>query len=209
MPQGSSILNEPLIVQLAHKSNKLYTTYISTWGIKIATPGENVGCPFECETFWFRSNLCQWQIHSILLIHTPSYTHAHPLYVTLVDKHAHSLTLSLISPVSLQWAHCSATLLPPLCHIIEYRSLAFAAVCKRVCVWMGHPPRSSPWQPEHGVRSLCCHGAQVTGVTWKGGQEGVCESCRVWRRRERRGATGAGSVLFHRVFTPNQKNCTN
>lgn len=68
------------------------------------------------------------------------HTNTHPLSVTLPDKHAHTLTLVLISPVSLQWAHCSATLLSsPLLatlRIIEYRSLAFAAVCKRVCLWM-------------------------------------------------------------------------
>lgn len=34
--------------------------------------------------------------------HAYTHTHAHPLSVTLPDKHAHALTLVLISPVSLQ-----------------------------------------------------------------------------------------------------------
>lgn len=147
-PQGSSILNEPLIGQIAHKSNKLYAIYFSImWKIRIECCERSLcnirwkfrACPFEWETqnfLWHRSNTVQWQIHCLLLIHTHTNTQAHPLYITLADKHTHTLTLSLISPVPLQWAHCSATLSHPH-HIIEYRSLAFAAVCKRVCVWLG------------------------------------------------------------------------
>lgn len=70
----------------------------------------------------------------LLLIHT----HEHTCTPTFCHSLTNTLSLALISPVSLQWAHCSATLFSsPLAtlRIIEYRSLAFAAVCKRVCLW--------------------------------------------------------------------------
>lgn len=119
-------------------------------------------CPFKWE------NLVEL-LHCCPMTNTPSYahTHTHTLSVTLTDKHAHTLTLVLISLVSLQWAHCSATLLSiPLYSPRHptYNRISIASLCRSVwasvpvdvCVWLG-PPRSSPWQPEQGVLSLCCH----------------------------------------------------
>lgn len=123
-------------------------------------------------------------------MHTHTNTHAHPLSVTLPDKHAHALTLVLISPVSLQWAHCSATPPPPnpllaTLRIIEYRSLAFAAVCKRVLLWPSVCLTGALQGHRYGnlsMGSFRCAVTEhrVTGVTWKGGQEGVGERCGAW-----------------------------
>lgn len=117
---------------------------------------------------------------------THTNTHAHPFSVTLTDKHAHTLTLCLISPVSLQWAHCSATLLSPpprlaTLRIIEYRSLAFAAVCKRVClwtsvcvcVWLGPSKVIAMATWAWGPLAVLSRSIGHRGHMKKGGQEGV------------------------------------
>lgn len=148
---------------------------------------------------------------ALLLMHTHTNTGAHPLPVNLTDKHTHALSLSLISPVSPQWAHCSATLprslprLPPFVtlRIIEYRSLAFAAVCKRVCLRTSVCVCVSDWGPSKviamatwawgplaapsqstGHRGHEKKGGQEGdrgGGGGGGGQEGVDECCSVWR----------------------------
>lgn len=78
----------------------------------------------------------QWQIAVSGTPSNTTHTHTH----TFCHWLRNTLTLSLISPVSLQWAHCSATPIaphPPPNTPPPYNriSIAFlAAVCKRVSV---------------------------------------------------------------------------
>lgn len=129
--------------------------------------------------------------------HTHTKTHAHPLSVTLTDKHTHPLSnFPCVSAVSS--LQCDAPLSPfTTLRIIEYRSLAFAAVCKRVCLWTSVRLTGALQGYRHGNLSM---GSSCSAVTEHrsqrshekgdkrgtiGGQEGVGERCSVWHTRDR------------------------
>lgn len=111
-------------------------------------------------------------------------------------------TLPLISPVSLQWAHCSATLIAPSPpqHSPPYNriSIAFlAAVCKRVsvcvCVWL-RPSKviamaTCTWGPLSVLSQSTGHRGHMkkgTGGTagWRGAVRVAAECSIAWCTRK-------------------------
>ena len=157
--------------------------------------------------------------------HTYTHTHTHTHTCTPTFCHSRWQTRSHSHPLSnfpcvsaVSSLQCDSPLSPlDTLRIIEYRSLAFAAVCKRVCVCLttalqGHRHGNLSM----GVLSLRCHRPQVTGVTWNGGQEGgpwgggarggwwALQCCGL--QAERRGARSIWTVLLHCVFRPEQNN---
>lgn len=123
--------------------------------------------------------------HAYAHKHTRAPTFCHSPWQTRSRSHPRSNFPRVSAVSSLQCDSPPPNPLLATLRIIEYRSLAFAAVCKRVLLWTSVCLTGALQGHRYGnlsMGSFRCAVTEhrVTGVTWKGGQEGVGERCGAW-----------------------------